>query len=133
MLDDIEDIFVFEESEYKLLSRDRRGETSTWKGVKNVLDLDCTDRWAATVGYWELKDDIDGKKRAFPFLGDALRWYDDHIVSCKGANTKKADLNLPEEWTFDSDAKSPPVRCLVIDTGRPRAKPFSWKCRKVLR
>lgn len=105
------------------MSRDARG-TSAWKGVKNVLDLDSTDRWAATVGYWELEDNDDGKKRAFPFLGDALRWYDDHVVGCKGAITKKADLNLPEEWTIDSDGKSPPFRSIGIDTGRPRTEPF---------
>ena len=117
---------MFEESEYKLLSRDRRDETSAWKGVKNVLGEGSTDRWEQTVGYWMIEDNNDGTKpkRAFPFLGGALRWYDDHNVSCKGANTKKADLNLPEEWTFDSDAKSPPVRSIDIDTGRPRAKPF---------
>ncbi len=117
---------MFEESEYKLLSRDRRDETSAWKGVKNVLGEGSTDRWEKTVGYWVIEDNNDGTepKRAFTFLGDALRWYDNHNVSWKGANTKKADLNLPEEWTFDSDAKSPPVRSIVIDTGRPRAKPF---------
>ncbi len=118
-LDDVEDIFVFKECEYELLSRQGREKTSGWKGVRNVLDKDSTDRWAKTVGYWELEKE-DGYQQPFPFLGDALRCYDDYIVRCRGADIKRADLNLPEEWVIDSEAKCPPVRCNVqlvnIDT-----------------
>jgi hypothetical protein len=123
-LDDIEDIFVFQESEYELLRRDAILETSAWKGVRNVLDKGSADRWASTVGYWELEKNRDVNERPFSYLGDALRCYDDHIVSCRGANIKKVDLNLPEEWVFDPEAKSPPVRSLIQsvknDTGRPK-------------
>lgn len=108
------------------MSREATDEISGWKGVRNVLDKGSTDRWARTVGYWELQDKRGGNERPFSFLGDALRCYDDHIVSCRGASIKKADLNLPEEWVIDPEAKSPPVRSLVRsvnnDTGRPVAQ-----------
>ena len=109
-LDDIEDIFVFPESEYELLSRDKN---SRWKGVRNVLDKGSSDRWAEAVGYFEVECKEDGNEhyQYFSFLGDALRYYDNHIVSFKGVGIKRTDLNLPEEWVIDSEAKSLPVRC----------------------
>ena len=111
-LDDIEDIFVFPENEYSFLSRERTDKTfSGWKGVKNVLGDGSADRWAETVGYWELDGKKDGKNHlAFPYLGDALRYHDDYIVRCRGAETQKNDLNLPEEWIFYSEAKFSPIR-----------------------
>ena len=120
-MDDIEDIFVFPESEYELLSRDNN---SRWKGVRNVLDKDSSDRWAETVGYWEVKvkykknENEQYQYQYFSFLGDALRYYDDHVVSFKGVGIKRTDLNLPEEWVIDSEAKSVPVRyrgCSISD------------------
>lgn len=98
--------------------RQDRDRAPRWKGVRNVLDRGSTDRWAQTVGYWEL-DKQDGYQKCFPFLGDALRCYDDYIVSCIGADIKREDLNLPEEWVIDSEAKCPPVRCNVqlVDIG----------------
>jgi len=105
-LDDIEDIFVFPESEYDLLGREASG-TFRWKGVRNVLINDSIDRYAKTVGYWVVNRNED---KRFSFLGDALRCYDDLIVSYKGAEVKKADLNLPEEWDIDSERKCPPGR-----------------------
>ncbi len=116
-LDDIEDIFVFPEGEYDLLGREARG-TSRWKGVENVLLGKLNDRYAQTVGYWVLKG-VANKR--FSFLGDALRFYDDLIVSDKGTEVKKADLNLPDEWDIDSDGKYLPrrssLRSLSNDTG----------------
>lgn len=106
------------------MSRQDRDKAPRWKGVRNVLDKGSTDRWAQTVGYWEL-DNQDGYQKSFPFLGDALRCYDDYIVSCRGANIKRKDLNLPEEWVIDSEAKCPPVRCNVqlvdIETNSSRS------------
>lgn len=105
-LDDIEDIFVFPKSEYDLLGREARG-ASRWKGVENVLSEESNDRYAQTVGYWVVKG---AANKRFPFLGDALRFYDDLIVSDKGAKVEKADLNLPEDWDIDSDGKYLPKR-----------------------
>ncbi|KAK1747102.1 hypothetical protein QTG54_002446, partial [Skeletonema marinoi] len=105
-LDDIEDIFVFPESEYDLLGREASGNFR-WKGVRNVLINDSIDRYAKTVGYWVVNRNED---KRFSFLGDALRCYDDLNVSYKGARVKKADLNLPEEWDIDSEGKYSPKR-----------------------
>ena len=107
-LDDIEDIFVFPEKEYDLLVREARG-TQLWKGVKNVLSKKSNDRYAQNIGYWVVEEFVD---KRFPFLGDALRFYDDLIVSRKGAKVEKADLNLPKEWDIDSEKKRPPNRSL---------------------
>jgi hypothetical protein len=42
-------------------------------------------------------------------------------VRCKGARTKKTDLNLPEEWTFPSQFETcPPVRLSGDNHGRCR-------------
>mmetsp|Transcript_21573 Transcript_21573/g.35272 ORF Transcript_21573/g.35272 Transcript_21573/m.35272 type:complete len:1185 (-) Transcript_21573:86-3640(-) len=105
-LDDIEDIFVFPEEEYDLLGREASG-TCRWKGVRNVLSKTSNDRYAQTVGYWVVEEFADTR---FPSLGDALRFYDDLIVSRKGAKVKNEDLNLPEEWDIDSEERHPPNR-----------------------
>lgn len=60
-------------------------------------------------------------KANFPLLSDALRAYDANTVRFKGAQTKKTDLNLPEEWTFPSPFETCPPVCLSGDNhGRCR-------------
>ena len=70
----------------------------TWLGVRNKVDETSIDRWANEIGWYVAT--INGQDQSFSYLTDALRAYDAFVVSCKGNQTKKTDLNIPQEWEF---------------------------------
>ncbi|KAL7549522.1 LOW QUALITY PROTEIN: hypothetical protein ACHAWF_012782 [Thalassiosira exigua] len=97
----IHDAFVFPVEDYELVTRrdeenEKRKRAANWKGVKNVTDGKSKDAWAASVGWYVAA--IDGERRPFSTLAEALRAYDAHVVRAKGLSTRKVDLNLAEEW-----------------------------------
>ena len=71
-----------------------------------MLDMDSIDRYANTVGYWVVCV-CGNEDKSFSFLGDALRYYDDLVVSRKGVRVKRRDLNLPDEWVFCKGKNAP--------------------------
>lgn len=105
-LDDIEDVYVMPKADY-LLTTSQAAEEAEWLGVRTVIDVSEAneDRWAREVGWYEA--DVDGgRPRSFPRLSDALRARDDYVVRRKGSETRRSDLNLPDEWTVSSGGVS---------------------------
>jgi hypothetical protein len=110
---DVPDLYVFPAEEYVLSLR-----PSAWLGVANVTATndddgngsDC-DEYSKIVGWYVVT--IDGVRRSYSLLSDALRAYDADVVrKWRGGGegrTKmtRSDLNLPEDWTgllsFDDD------------------------------
>ena len=86
------DCHVYCREDYKLL-------TSKWKGgIERARDDASRDPWASKMGWFTVK--IDGVKRAFARLVEALRAYDAQVVRIHGPNTVHEDLNLPPEWAW---------------------------------
>jgi hypothetical protein len=96
---DIPEHFVFLTEEYELhtMNDDDDDENIVWKGVKTVTDRQSDDPWAKHVGWYVATLD-NGQDHTFSLLSDALRAYDSFVVSTKGLNTKKEDLNIPSDW-----------------------------------
>ena len=101
-LSNLGDHHVFSKEDTKLLD----GKRGLGIGVKVVYDANSNDKWANDVGWYEVE--IDGKKQSFSLLSEAWKAYDAHVVQIKGKQTKKSDLNIPDDyhWLFD-DKKLP--------------------------
>ena len=72
---------------------------ATWRaarGVRNVADRKSADGWAKHVGWYVAT--VDGAKREFAALRDALRAVDAATVRKKGLLAKEADLHFSEDW-----------------------------------
>ena len=134
-LDGVEDAFVFAKYDYLL---EEKNQNKKWLGVKNVMDPKSKDMWAELVGWHEATIDgntysfplLSGRfcltvlRRVYSFnlVTDlyvfhllplvhiaALRAYDTAVVNRKGSKTRQWDLNLPEEWHFDSRGNNMPM------------------------
>jgi hypothetical protein len=119
VITDVPDLFVFPVEEYLLSLRSSSPRTATdgsppWLGVTNVTASDDDydndyDDYSMIVGWYVVT--IDGVRRSYSLLSDALRAYDADVVrKWRGGGVTKmtrSDLNLPEDWTgllpFDDD------------------------------
>ena len=97
-LSNLGDHYVFSREDTKLLD----GKRGLGIGVKVVYDANSEDKWARDVGWYQV--DIDGMKQSFSLLSEAWKAYDAHVVHIKGKQTKKSDLNYPDDyhWLFDN-------------------------------
>ena len=97
-LSNLGDHHVFSREDTKLLD----GERGLGMGVKVVYDANSNDKWARDVGWYQVE--IDGMKQSFSLLSEAWKAYDAHVVHTKGKQTKKSDLNYPDDyhWLFDN-------------------------------
>jgi len=98
-LEDIQDYYDIQEDESKSLI-----------GITQRYDNESEDKWASIVGWYEVKY-VNGKEQTFSFLSEAVKAYDDHIVHTYGKQTKRTQLNLPENYptlfdVYESDSDS---------------------------
>jgi len=79
------------------------------KGVMAAIDIASSDEWASKIGWYEVK--INEKMHSYSLLSDAHKAYDAHVVRTKGMQTKKSDLNNPDDyhWLF---VKSLPAKSI---------------------
>jgi len=98
VIDNLEDVYIFNKEDYLLTIRLEKSEKKEWIGVRNAVDEESSDMWARSVGWYVAN--INGEERPFSLLSDALRAYDAHVVMQSSHNTddKKSQFNLPEEW-----------------------------------
>ncbi|KAL9189318.1 hypothetical protein ACHAXT_011808 [Thalassiosira profunda] len=91
----VDEVWVAKKAEYSMCLENPEED---WIGVKNVRFPDAKDNYARLIGWYAAS--IDGKEEIFTHLSAALRASDAYTVRCKKAATKRADLNLAEEWSF---------------------------------
>ncbi|KAL7523298.1 hypothetical protein ACHAXR_000114, partial [Thalassiosira sp. AJA248-18] len=99
-LDALDDYWVFPKNDYLLtMHYDEMGLEPI--GVKKVFDKKSCDRWAKLVGWYSVI--IHGHEQQFSLLSDAMKAHDAHVVNVNGGQTKKSDLNMPNDyaWLFD--------------------------------
>jgi len=105
-LSNLGDYHVFSKEDTKLLD----GKKGLGMGVKVVYDANSNDKWARDVGWYQVQ--IDGMKQSFSLLSEAWKAYDAHVVCTKGKQTKKSDLNYPDDYHWLFDEKKLPAKSI---------------------
>ena len=104
-LDGVPDYWVFSKEDYLHNCYLQQDNSNSLIGVTNRVDNESEDKWASIVGWYEVN--INGKVQTFSFLSEAMKAHDDHIVHTYDKQTKKSQLNNPENYpTLFDDCES---------------------------
>jgi len=91
MLDKLEDYWLFSKTDYQLTMKRQQPI-----GVRKKLDKKSIDKWANTIGWYEVT--VDGQKQSFSLLSNAMKAHDACVIRKHGTQTKKSYLNIPEDY-----------------------------------